>query len=336
MSEECSANNISGDDSAGLKRVLAWAGVGAGLGAAAGLAAAASASGPLWGAGLVILFTAVAVSIMLGAIGQVWAWFTRLKTQNPDTITIHGEPRCAGKNPWGIQPWTDGDWTTNIGPTAGDPTSLRLAFPTNLALSPGVTDPMTEIRTRAAPGSGLSNAAESFNESSCSASAPQNCITPILHCEISSHVGSYSAVGGMVGAVAGGVAGFILGAGVICGLLGAFTFGLGALVCLVVAAIVGAVLAAVGYFVGAAVGSVVGAIADAVTDFDKNGQFIEANRGCILFVTGTWVTDISHGHNEIHDIQSVGIVECGVGSSSSPLTIAGAVGIGRHPSGEDP
>ena len=55
-----------------------------------------------------------------------------------------------------------------------------------------------------------------------------------------------------------------------------------------------------------------------------------------LFVTGTWVTDISHGHNEIHDIQSVGIVECGVGSSSNPLTIAGAVGIGRHPSGEDP
>ncbi len=336
MSEECSANNIGGDNDAGLKKVLTGAGIGAGLGAAAGLAAAASASGPLWGAGLIILFTAVAVSIMAGAITQVVAWFTRLKTQNPSLITIHGEPRCAGKNAWGIQPWTDGDWTTNMGPTPGDPNALVLAFPTDLALSPGVTDPMTEIRTRAAPGSGLAKAFMSFNESTCSPATPANCITPILHCEISSHVGSYSAVGGMVGAVAGGIAGFILGAGIICGLLGAFTFGLGALLCLVVAAIVGAVLAAVGYFVGSFVGSVAGAIADAVTDFDKNGQFIEANRGCILFVSGTWVTDTSHQHNEIHDIQSVGIVECGVGSSSNPLTIAGAVGTGRHPSGEDP
>ncbi|HZW52724.1 MAG TPA: hypothetical protein VFF00_01755 [Candidatus Elarobacter sp.] len=336
MSEECSANNIGGDNDAGFKRVMIGAGVGAGLGVVAGIGATAGVAGPLWGAGLVILFTAVAVAIVGGAIAQVVAWFTRLKTQNPATITIHGEPRCAGKNPWGIQPWTDGDWTTNIGPTPADPTSLRLAFPTDLALSPGVTDPMVEIRTRAAPGSGLAKAFMSFNESGCSPATPGNCITPILHCEISSHVGSYSVVGGMVGAVAGAVAGFILGAGVICGLLGAFTFGLGALLCLVVAAIVGAILAAVGYFVGAAVGSVAGAIADAVTDFDKNGSFIEANRGCILFVTGTWVTDLSHQHNEIHDIQSVGIVECGVGSSSNPLTIAGAVGTGRHPSGEDP
>ena len=98
MSEECSANNIGGDNDAGFKRVMIGAGVGAGLGVVAGIGATAGVAGPLWGAGLVILFTAVAVAIVGGAIAQVVAWFTRLKTQNPATITIHGEPRCAGKN----------------------------------------------------------------------------------------------------------------------------------------------------------------------------------------------------------------------------------------------
>jgi hypothetical protein len=336
MSEECHANNIGGDNSAGLKRALAGAGVGAGLGVFAGIAATAGVAGPLWGAGLVILFTAFTLAVVGASIGQVVVWFTRLKTQNPSTITIHGQPRCAGKNAWGIQPWTDGDWTTNIGPTKGDPNALKLVFPTDLALSPGVPDQMTEVRTRPAPGSGQAVAFMTFLEGDCSPTNTAACVTPVLHCEISSHVGSYSAVGGMVGAVAGAVAGFILGAGIICGLLGAFTFGLGALLCLVVAAIVAAVLAVAGYFAGAAIGSVAGAIADAVTDFDKNGTFLEANRDCIVFVTGTWVTDTGHQHNEIHDIEAVGIVDCGIGSSSNPLTIAGAVGTGRHPSGEDP
>ncbi len=324
---ECSANNIGGDNNAGFERVLAGAFPGATLGAIAGaLLTMAIGMGAALGFG-----AGAAGGAALGvAWAQVYAWYTRLKVQNPSQITIAGTPHCAGKNPFGIQPFTDGDWTTNMGAPP-----FVLAFPTDLALSPGVSDPMTEIRTRAAPGSGLTNAFESFNESACSPTDTAACVTPILHCEISSNIGGASAIGGAIGTTVGVVAGAIAAAA-ICAAIGAFTFGIGALICLILAAIVMAVLALAGYFIGAAVGSVVGAIIDAASDFDKEGQFLEAHQQCVFKVSGRWVTDISHQHNEIHDISSIVLVECGVGSAASALTLTAAVGTGRHPSGQDP
>jgi hypothetical protein len=56
-----------------------------------------------------------------------------------------------------------------------------------------------------------------------------------------------------------------------------------------------------------------------------------------MFLTGRWVTDLSHQHNKIHDLEAAVIVECGVPYSTSPgLEFGGAVGTGRHPSGPDP
>jgi hypothetical protein len=59
--------------------------------------------------------------------------------------------------------------------------------------------------------------------------------------------------------------------------------------------------------------------------------------GCQMFLTGRWVTDLSHQHNEIHDLEAAVIIECGVtGATSSGLELAGTVGTGRHPAGPDP
>lgn len=56
-----------------------------------------------------------------------------------------------------------------------------------------------------------------------------------------------------------------------------------------------------------------------------------------MFLTGRWVTDVSHQHNEIHDLEAAVLIDCDVpGSTSSGLESAGAVGIGRHPGGRDP
>jgi hypothetical protein len=323
---ECDANNRGGDNNAGTKRVSDLIGTGAFVGAAVGFGLALALGMAWWlglGAGL------SAGMALFVAWGQVWAWYTRLKVQNPSEITIVGTPHCAGKNHFGIQPFTDGDWTTNIGPPP-----FKLTFPTDLALSPGVTDPMDEIRTRAAPDSGLPQAFMSFAEPACKDN-PAACVTPVLHCEISSNIGGASVIGGAVGATVG-VIGGLIAAGIICAVIGAFTFGIGALICMIVAAIIVAICALVGYIIGAFVGSVVGAIIDAVSDFDKQGQFLEAHQQCVYSVTGRWVTDISHQHNEIHDITSIVLVECGVGSAESALTFTGAVGTGRHPSGMDP
>ena len=57
-------------------------------------------------------------------------------------------------------------------------------------------------------------------------------------------------------------------------------------------------------------------------------------------LTGRWITDSSHQHNEIHDVESAQIIECNdchldaTGSASAGLIAA--VGIGRHPTGRDP
>ena len=55
--------------------------------------------------------------------------------------------------------------------------------------------------------------------------------------------------------------------------------------------------------------------------------------------TGTWVTDSSHQHNEIHDIESAQLIECNdcdTATKESSQGLIAAVGIGRHPTGLDP
>ena len=327
MAEHCDANNIGGDTDASKKRILNWTTVLAILGAIVAYLNVAAAAG--WIALLAVALGAIAGGILGFAIGSAWDWFSRLKTHNPDKITIQGMVKCAGKNPWGLQPWTDGDWTCNMG-------DLKLVSPSDLIVTaPGAATQVDEVRTRAAPGSGLGQAFKSYNEGDCNPGNTAACKTDILHCEISSHVGSYSVVGGAVGSVIGAVVGGIVGAA-LCAAITFFTFGLGAALCVALIALGIAVGAAAGFFVGSLIGSAIGELVDALSDFDRLGKTIEENRNCILFVSGTWVTDTSHQHNEIHDIEAVTIVECDVRSAASGLRLAGAVGIGRHPSDRDP
>jgi hypothetical protein len=168
-----------------------------------------------------------------------------------------------------------------------------------------------EHRTRVAPGA--SAAFESVDPGSG---------VGILHCEISSAVGTGAAIGAPIGAVAGVIAGAIL-----CAALGWVTFGLACLLAILLGAILGETL-------GELIGAGIGAIADALSDFDRKGEGIE--RCCTVVFRGRWVTDTSHQHNEIHDIDSIQIVGCGVGSTEEGLLLAGAVGIGRIPTGRDP
>ena len=104
--------------------------------------------------------------------------------------------------------------------------------------------------------------------------------------------------------------------------------------CALIIALAAAVGAAAGGAVGQWVGGGIGAIVDAATDFDKAGESVSV--GWFISVTGQWVTDRSHQHNEIHDVESVQVIECGTAAAASPLATAGAVGIGRHPTGPDP
>jgi hypothetical protein len=326
----CDAHNEPpADEDAARKRIAAWS---LGFAAAAAIltylnlaGASVVFTGPAALAGVgAIIFAAVAAGIITFSIAQVVDWFSRLKEQNPKTITISGRVFCAGKNPFGLQPWTDGDWTTNLGNNA----SLALLAPSGLPVTaPGAVTQMDEVRTRAAPGSGLARAFKSFNEEAHT--------TDILHCEISSHIGAYGVIGGMVGTIAGAIAGAIIGA-VICAALGIATFGIGLAFCALIVALAIALGAAAGYLAGATIGAAIGALVDGLSDFDKLGKTIESNRNCVITVTGTWVTDTSHQHNEIHDIEAVVISDCGVGSASGALQVTATVGIGRHPSGEDP
>jgi hypothetical protein len=69
--------------------------------------------------------------------------------------------------------------------------------------------------------------------------------------------------------------------------------------------------------------------------FGERGKAVE--QGECMFLTGSWVTDLSHQHNEIHDLEAAVIIECDEpDSTSSGLEFGGAVGTGRHPSGPDP
>lgn len=242
---------------------------------------------------------------MIGVfVGHAVEWFTRLKDHNPNTITISGLIVCAGKNT-GFPPFHDNDWTFNVG-------DLSVTDPTGLSVN--------EVRTRPAP-----------TDWPAFPSIDESTHAEILHCEIGSRIGDYAAVGGAVGAVGGAVAGAVIGAAIGCVVAGIFTFGLGCLIAILVGALIGAVAGGVA---GNAIGAGLGWIADELSDFDRRGKAIE--QGCMMFLTGSWVNDIGHQHNEIHDIDRAVLIECGVGSTSAGLKLAAAVGIGRHPQDRDP
>lgn len=301
-------------------RITAWALITGGAGAAWAIIEAIVAAAPFgW---MVILATVLAFVAGAGVgfwVGNGVEWFVRLKEQNPKTITVSGMVICAGKNT-GVPPFHDNDWTFNLAHKA-PPVDLTLLGPNNVPLSIG------EVLTRAAPGSGQSQSYFSLD--------PNNGMRPVFHCEIGSAIGDWAAAGGAVGSVAGAALGIAAGLAV-CAALGIFTFGIGAALCLLIVA----ALAAAGAWGGGAVGNLAGAgigwLVDEFSDFDKNGKAI--TQGCVVSLTGTWVTDKSHQHNEIHDISSSQIIECGnaITDSTRPQGIVGLVGIGRHPIGPDP
>lgn len=272
---------------------------------------------------------AVALAFVAGAglgfwVGNGVEWFARLKEQDPKTITVSGMVVCAGKNT-GIPPWNDNDWTFNLDysfPSAvgGTPVKLTLHAPNT-----GLT--IKEVLFRAAPGSGQSQSYSSLD--------PNQGDRRVFHCEIGSAIGDWAAAGGAVGSVAGTAAGIAAGIAA-CVALGIFTFGIGAALCLLIIAALAAAGAWVGGFAGNLIGSGIGALVDAFSDFDKNGKAISKN--CVAKLTGRWVTDKSHQHNEIHDIESAQIIECGtaITTAANPQGVVGMVGIGRHPTGPDP
>jgi hypothetical protein len=308
----------AGDYDAGAGRVLGWVWGGAGVVGGAAFLEAAGLAG-ITGGALAVVFAAIVVAALAGAvlgffIGFAVLWFDRLHVQTPSRITMAGCVLCAGKNS-GIPPIADNDWTFNLGGP-----SLALLDPIIAGLD------VQEIRTRDAPGGGP---AETIVDPTTR--------QPALHCEIGSHIGDYAAVGAAVGSVAGAIAGALIGAA-ICVAAGLATFGIGAALCLLIVAAMILAGAVGGGVAGDAIGGVAGWIADELSDFDERGEAI--TRGCIMNLTGRWVTDSSHQHNEIHDIASAQLIECtdcqndSTGSSSSPLIAA--VGIGRHPTGRDP
>ncbi len=323
----CEAHNLGGDNDAGIKRVTTWTIVGAIIGAALVFVFGA-------GVGVLVAVVAAVLGAVAGAalgffIGSLIDWFGRLKSQDSGKITMIGRAACAGLNPFGLQPWTDGDWTVNLGTVAFlTPTDLPITVPA------AGSNKVEEIRLRAAPGSGLAQAAPSFNEDAHT--------TPILHCELSAHQGTYSIVGGAIGSVAGTTGGFGVGAAA-CGAAAFFGF-IGAAVCLLIVAAAVALGAAVGGAVGDAVGAFGGWVVDELSRFEQKGKTIEAGSkpGCTLLLGGDWVTDTSHGHNEIHDITFIQIHCDDPTPGGAPPSdtrrdrLVATNAIGRRPTGDGP
>jgi hypothetical protein len=320
----CETKNLTLDHDHGVGTVLTWVWGGAGLGGVLGFLNLADALGAAVSGGtalvaLAAIVVAAAAGAALGfAIGWAVEWFDRLKAQDPSQITICGLIVCAGKNT-GLPPFNDNDWTFN----------MCADFKVEAPVLPGLDT--TAVRFRAAPDSGQAVAAVIVD--------PNNGDVQVFHCEIGSHVGDYAAVGGAIGAVAGAIGGAIAGAA-ICVALGLLTFGIGLALCALIVAAAILIATAAGYFAGDLIGSGIGWIADQIDDFDQRGK--EISQGAIMALTGAWVTDTNHQHNEIHDIKSAVVCDlmkqsdCAAASSSSAITIMGVVGIGRHPSGPDP
>jgi hypothetical protein len=323
----CDTHPVSpGNHGASRDRVLGWMGAGAVLGALDILSHLAGALGSLTGPAAGVALGAIIMGAAGGAVlgffvGFTVEWFfNRLKVQNPETITINGELQCTGKNT-GVPPINDNDWTFN----------MFAPFTVTDPVLPGLTT--DEVRTRAAPGSGLSQAYATYDPTK--PDEPQ-----VFHCEISSRMGDYAAVGGTIGSVAGAALG-IAGGAAACAALAAVTFGFGLAVCALLLAAAFFAGALVGGILGDLIGTLIGFIADKLRDFDELGESVRA--GCIVNFTGRWVTDVGHQHNEVHDIKSVQTVECppyipGGQRPEGQLRqfLTGAVGIGRHPTGPDP
>lgn len=310
-----------GDDGAWEKAIRNWVLGGGALGGILGYLnlAGALGLGSLGGGAAVLALVVIAVAALAGGIvggfiGYAVEWSRRLKVQSPSSITISALVRCAGKNS-GVPPFNDGDWTFNVGE------GWAVVSPNDPSLT------MDEIRTRAAPDSGLARA---FRTTDPDGDDPTR---PVFHVEISSRVGDYGSVGGAIGSVAGAIGGMIAGAA-ICAALGLATFGIGLVVCALIIALGAAAGGAAGGLAGAAIGGGIGWIADQFSDFDRKGKSVENN--CQMFMTGRWVTDTSHQHNEIHDLDAAVLIDCGVGNTKQGLALAGAVGTGRHPGGVDP
>jgi hypothetical protein len=305
-----------GDYNSAAGRVIGWVLGGAGAFALYVIIEliAAGALVASWPVALAIFFGALAGAVLGFFVGWAVNWFDRLHVQDPRTITISGCIQCAGKNS-GYPPFNDNDWTFSL----GEPRWAVLD-----PLIPGLT--LDEIRTRDAPGDGP---AEKVIDPATG--------NPILHCEIGSAIGDAAAIGGAIGSVAGAAVGAALGIAA-CIALGIFTFGIGAALCLLIIAIAVLAGAFAGGVIGNSVGAGIGWIIDEANDLDERGEAI--TKGCIMNLTGRWITDSSHQHNEIHDIESAQLVECNdchldvTGSASSGLIAA--VGIGRHPTGRDP
>jgi len=301
----CDTQNVSGNYYWSRERVgLGWGGLGATIAAGAATLALGALNGG------VILLAALGGYLVGFSIGYCFEWFSRLYVQNPRTIMINGLAVCADRNLGyaGFPLFADGDWTFNIG-------NLEAAGP------PGIT--VEQIRTQPAPDWGEPTAHKTLDPDTG---------RDILHCEIGSAIGDAVAVGHMVGTVGGAIAGAMIGAAIGCVVAGIFTFGLGCLIAILIGLLVGAII---GGFLGDMAGWAVGGIIDAANDFDRKGKSIE--QGCIVHLEGRWVTDASHQHNEIHDIERIQIINCpSTGTASGDLKQAAAVGTGRHPTGIDP
>lgn len=267
----------------------------------------------------ILLFSAAAFVITASIKSAYDTYFARLKEQNPNRITLNGMVACTQKNPFGIQlppftPSTDGDWVCNLG---GDSSQFRFVWPQDLAITvAGATSQLDEVRMRPADDSDLQRAFKSYDD-------PER-TKDIIHCEITSNIGNYSVVGGAIGSVLVTAAAIIIAA-VLC----AFTL----VVCIFIIALAAAIGSYLGALIGQLIGAGIGQLVDHLSDFDKLGKNIEANSNCLLAISGTWVTDIFHQHNEIHDIEAVTILCNGTDSTTPPILLASAVSIGRCPAG---
>src|ERR1051325_4104180 len=302
---ECSLSvEPPGDGSWNKKRIWIWILSGSALSTAIAAAFLVPA-----GLGILVLGAIVTGALLGGYIGNGWNWFfDRLKEQNPRTITISGLIVCKRRNLGGFSltdpaMFGDGDWNFNV----------KADFHVLLPDMPGLD--AEEVRTRAAPGSGQPQSYHAFQVND-----PDK--TQVLHTEISSSIGNFTAVGGVAGSIAGAMTGALL-----CALVIVISAGWGVLACLLLPAL----FTWLGGQLGGLIGHGLGEIVDELGDFDERGEVVE--EGACMLMTGRWVTDKWHQWNEIHDVESAQIVECDADSGGGGVILLAAAGIGRLPTG---
>ena len=124
--------------------------------------------------------------------------------------------------------------------------------------------------------------------------------TPTIHCEIPSHIGEWGCIGASVGVAVGAALGAaaVLALAPLAAACGPFAF-----LCLLLILLLGALIAYAGAEAGAIIGHAIGEALDAGQGLAS--AFGEALCGSCLSVEGNWVTDQDHGHNEIHDVETI-------------------------------